>query len=504
LVNLFYYQRGIIYESNNNYGGRIMQQSKMLKNFSGLLLVLLTSLIMVNRASAKAEFLGPAAAAGININAGCATCHTAAVGDKNNVKPNYAAAYKLDKTGFSKLANLIKGCPSGQTLNTSTFVCTASAPTPVPCVAPKKLVNGVCTLPAPTPVPCVVPKKLVNGVCTLPAPTPVPCVAPKKLVNGVCTLPAPTPVPCVAPKKLVNGVCTLPAPTPVPCVAPKKLVNGVCTLPAPTPVPCVAPKKLVNGVCILPTPVSCDEKDDDGDDDKSSLKISDPGKVFVHAGKILRVGITVFGDDRKTIMGVSDLPNGARFYDAYNPSLRSQEGVLLWRVPLELAGKKMKFKLCGKTSGGGKGNSHATRDVKVEVLSPTSNTVKADPVVSANYVTSSVYNPVTGKLETSGQITWYWKSTLAERQAALAQPVEMFEAESNTPLGSTKVGLDGRWFISVAVASNNLPRVVDASFLGRLGTEPVQQSGISDSDDQDDDGDDDLEDDKEAKKDKDD
>ncbi len=515
-----------------------MLQLNVLKVFSRAILVLLAFLLVVTDASARPDILDAVSSVGIDVTAGCATCHNGAIGNKNNIKPNYQAAYRLDTVGFTRLTNLINGCPNGQALDTTTYICAASAPLPIVCTAPevRDTATNTCILP-PCP-PVNVPN--VASAC-VPSPPSVVCVAPKVLDSGTntCVLPPcptgqtrdtvgicvalpPPPVVCVVPQvrdaatnkcvlppcptgqtRNTVGVCVVPPSPPVSCVAPKVVDSSTntCVLPpcptgqtrdakavcvVPTPTSCISPKKVISGVCILPPLVTCDDKDEDDDDDhdhdnKTGLNISDPGKITVHAGKMMRVGIAVFGDYRKTEIAVSKLPKDAKFYDTYNPSLRSKEGVLLWQVPTALAGKKMQFKICGKTSGGSKGDSHVQRHIKVEILPPTNNLPTPDPIVSDHYVTSSVYDDATGKLEVCGQVKWLSKSRPGKRQSAILEPVEIVDAESNTPLGTAKIGLDGRWSASIAVPAATVPRVVDATFLGRLATETVHNSSVSDS-----------------------
>lgn len=87
-------------------------------------LLLLSSQFAMTDAGATSQIMGNAVSKGIKVTS-CQSCHNSTPGneDKNNLKPNYLTAYKLDKSGLSRLKNLINGCPAGTTLNMTTFLC---------------------------------------------------------------------------------------------------------------------------------------------------------------------------------------------------------------------------------------------------------------------------------------------------------------------------------------------------------------------------------------------
>jgi hypothetical protein len=489
--------------AHTNFGFRYHTVSP--KNPSIILFLLLISQFIAKNALARPDIFFGAIVAEINV-ASCQSCHESEPGGegKESLKPGYETAYNLDMNDLSRLKNLINGCPTGQTLNRTTFVCATSVPVPVVCTLPQvrdPATNTCITPPCPTgqvrnsvgvcevpPVVCTLPQvrdPATNTCITPPCPTgqvrnsvgvcevpPVVCTLPQvrdPATNTCITPPCPT-------GQVINstGVCEVP---PVVCTLPQvrdPVTNTCITPPCPN-----GQVRNLGGVCETPpSTAGCDATRQNTPD----LKISDPGYIFTHAGRVTRAGVTVFGDNRRVEMAVSGLPRGARFYDAYNPSLRSVEGVIVWQVPVAMAGQKLEFNLCGTSKGGGKPEGYVNRKITIEVLPPLANATVPDPTVSTNYLISSVYNNQTGKLEVSGQVIWFWKTTEAARQSAILQPVELSDAETGNRLGSGEVGLNGRWFISVPVARNNLPKAVDATFLGRLGTKPVQNFDDSDED----------------------
>jgi len=109
------------------------------KTLPALCLVAASQFIAPN-ASATALIFSNAISKGIKVTS-CQSCHTGSPGQesKANLKPNYLSAYTLDPAGLSRLKNLINGCPTGQTLDTKTFLCTTAAAQP-------KTVNGTVGL----------------------------------------------------------------------------------------------------------------------------------------------------------------------------------------------------------------------------------------------------------------------------------------------------------------------------------------------------------------------
>jgi hypothetical protein len=207
-----------------------MINSTKLKRFTTIALTVAASQFVAGNASATASIFGAGIGKGIALTS-CQTCHNSASGSEStsNLKPNIRSAYLLDKTGLTRLKNVINGCPTGQALNPTTFVCAAT-------VTPTKV---------PTPVPTVAPTKV---------PTPVPTVAPTKV---------PTPVPTVAPTKV---------PTPVPTVAPT-------STPIPTVLPTAVPTRVPTGLENENDENDENDEDDEDDEDSSSHETILPGSV---------------------------------------------------------------------------------------------------------------------------------------------------------------------------------------------------------------------------------
>ena len=105
-----------------------MNKTTFYKPFTLLCLVAASQFITSN-ASATAQIFSSAISKGIKVTS-CQSCHSGSPGqeDKGNLKTNYLNAYKLDQSGLSRLKNLINGCPAGQVLNQTTFLCTTSVP----------------------------------------------------------------------------------------------------------------------------------------------------------------------------------------------------------------------------------------------------------------------------------------------------------------------------------------------------------------------------------------
>jgi hypothetical protein len=97
-----------------------MHRKNVVGNFASALLLMSVSLGMVTDASANQKILDKAKALKIlPAGASCTSCHTAAP----TLKASYKVAYTADKAGLTGLRNLIKGCPSGQTLDKIKYVC---------------------------------------------------------------------------------------------------------------------------------------------------------------------------------------------------------------------------------------------------------------------------------------------------------------------------------------------------------------------------------------------
>jgi hypothetical protein len=104
--------------------GQTMYKANVFKRFIPALLLMLASLGMMTDASATTQIYASAKGKGIKVTS-CQSCHTGASGSesKGNLKPGYQAAYNLDKVGLTRLKNKINGCPVGQALNQTTFLC---------------------------------------------------------------------------------------------------------------------------------------------------------------------------------------------------------------------------------------------------------------------------------------------------------------------------------------------------------------------------------------------
>lgn len=270
-----------------------------------------------------------------------------------------------------------------------------------------------------------------------PKPTPAPTPTPKPT-------PAPTPIP-------------KPTPTPTPTPTPK---------PTPTPTP---------PTTSTPIPMACKYHQYEGDESK--LKISNPGKkVAVHAGQPLRIGVAAFGDVRQIMMGLSRLPKQAEFLESYNAELRAQQGVMSWVVPDRFSHKTLKFRFCAKAHGAGKRDAYSGNStVSVEVLPKLASVLNPDPAVTANVISSAVYNTERQQLEVTGQVKWSPTSTLAERQSAITNPVKLSDAENALVLGSAAASVNGTWSVAIPLSGSSIPRVIDATFQDRVGTDLVKK-----------------------------
>ena len=143
-----------------------MINSTKLKRFiTGSLIITASQFITVS-ASATGSIYN-ALANGTTVKS-CQSCHNGASGSEskgNLIKPTYSAAFNLDKTGLTRLKNVINGCTGGQTLNTLTFVCTAT-----PVVTPPAVIPPAVIPPAVIP-PAVIPPVVTPSVVTTPVVT---------------------------------------------------------------------------------------------------------------------------------------------------------------------------------------------------------------------------------------------------------------------------------------------------------------------------------------------
>ena len=124
-----------------------MINSTKLKRFiTGSLIIAASQFITVN-ASATSSIFSSAIGKGITVT-DCQSCHNGASPSIGNLKPNYSAAFNLDKTGLTRLKNVINGCTGGQTLNPSTFVCATAPVVTAPVVPAPTVTTNV--IPGPT------------------------------------------------------------------------------------------------------------------------------------------------------------------------------------------------------------------------------------------------------------------------------------------------------------------------------------------------------------------
>ena len=124
-----------------------MINSTKLKRFiTGSLIIAASQFITVS-ASATSSIFSSAIGKGITVT-DCQSCHTGASPSIGNLKPNYSAAFNLDKTGLTRLKNVINGCTGGQTLNPSTFVCATAPVVTAPVVPAPTVTTNV--IPGPT------------------------------------------------------------------------------------------------------------------------------------------------------------------------------------------------------------------------------------------------------------------------------------------------------------------------------------------------------------------
>ncbi|MEQ1557704.1 MAG: hypothetical protein ABL933_02030 [Methyloglobulus sp.] len=113
-----------------------MNKTKYILYLKTGLIAVAASLVVVASAWATPEIMAAAAAKGVKATS-CTSCHTSANGTKSNLKPvlgslpakTYRDAWLADKTGFTKLKNVVNGtCAGGQTVNPTTFLCEAQKP----------------------------------------------------------------------------------------------------------------------------------------------------------------------------------------------------------------------------------------------------------------------------------------------------------------------------------------------------------------------------------------
>jgi hypothetical protein len=107
------------------------------KNFKLALVLTIVSLVRLTDAMATSTILSTAKNKGLNVT-NCSSCHTSSFGSSSNLKAvpgslpkkTYRDAYLADRTGYTRLKNVINGkCPSGKTVNATTFNCQVQAAT---------------------------------------------------------------------------------------------------------------------------------------------------------------------------------------------------------------------------------------------------------------------------------------------------------------------------------------------------------------------------------------
>ncbi|SJM95813.1 hypothetical protein [Crenothrix polyspora] len=282
-----------------------------------------------------------------------------------------------------------------------------------------------------------------------------------------------------------------------PVVVKPPVVNPPVVNPPVVNPPVVNPKPVVKPVVVKPKPIttgiSCNSKGENdnekGENDNeqrenhkekskqvAGLVMSAPGVKTIHVGQVLRVGVTASDDGSKISMG-ANLPAGAKFTESYNTTLQAEQGVVTWKVPKSVSGKTIKIKVCAQShsnSGKKQDKRSISSDIIVKVLPQLKSVViaqsTAEPVIA-----SAVYNTAVQQLAVSGQITWATKSTQAERNAALANPVQLSNANNAAVLGSANVSANGSWSASIPVASNAMPSVIDAAFEGAVASKLVKR-----------------------------
>ncbi len=126
-----------------------MKKINLANKYSVVLSLAFASIFPLNNAFANAQIQGLALSKGIAAPS-CQSCHTGTAGSESvsNLKPNYLAAYALDPTGLTRLKNVINGCPSGQVINTTTFLCQAATPVPAAVTKSDSVGSTLDSLPA--------------------------------------------------------------------------------------------------------------------------------------------------------------------------------------------------------------------------------------------------------------------------------------------------------------------------------------------------------------------
>jgi hypothetical protein len=106
-------------------------KSNTTKNFKLGFALIAATIAMQTDAMATSNILAAAKNKGVNVT-NCRSCHTSSFGSSSNLKPvpgslpkkTYRNAYLADRTGYTRLKNVINGkCSSGKTVNATTFNC---------------------------------------------------------------------------------------------------------------------------------------------------------------------------------------------------------------------------------------------------------------------------------------------------------------------------------------------------------------------------------------------
>ncbi|WP_087144953.1 c-type cytochrome [Crenothrix polyspora] len=405
-------------------------------------------------------------------------------------------------------------CTAPKVRDAATNTCVTPAVVPVSCTAPKvrDVATNTCVTPAVVPVSCTAPKvrDAATNTCVTPVVEPVSCTEPEVLdaATNTCVTPVVEPVSCIEPEVLdaATNTCVTPVVEPVSCTEPEVLnvATNACVIPACSvgetmnaegvcevipSVACVLPKMLINGACALTT-TSCDdafkkfeheqheayERAEHGD--KAKLVIAVPTTQAIHAEQVLNLGMVVYGDERKIAMGVN-LPKGARFTESYNGDLQLHQGMLGWKVPKSASGKTIKIKLCAEAHNEGgyskKDMKFVFKTVLVKVLPELKSTLVTEPVIGRNVISSAVYNTAMQRLEVSGQVKLSAQKVNAVRKKSGAQLIQLSNAHNAALLGAVKAKADGKWFVAIPLSSALMPRVIDATFNGKVVTVMVKK-----------------------------
>jgi outer membrane biosynthesis protein TonB len=397
-------------------GDKPLQPSNRLRPSITALLLVSGAQFLTQEASATAQIYIAAAGLGLNVAAGCQTCHTGASGSESkvNLKTGYQDAFTNGGvTGLVAFINAPVATPKP-----------TATPTPAPTATPT---------PAPTATPT-------------PAPTATPTTAPTATPTTAPTA-TPTPAPTTT---------AIPKPTATPTPAPT-------ATPTPAPTTTATPKPTA-------TPAPAHACDTNGRE-YNSIKLTNPGKVAVHANQSLRLGVAAYYNAKPVIKVSANLPLGATLTESFNSDLLVQQGVMTWNVPESQIGKPLKIRFCGKAQYGKK-VYFGYRDVKVEVLPNITTTT--NPLVDANLIYKADYDAENRELEVSGRVLWSSTATLLERTNAIQDIVSFSDADTGFAFASktAKVRIDGSWSVSIKHITS-VPLIIDATFEGIVGTKPV-------------------------------